>query len=35
MNRNFPLPFVKKALLSAMANGYYYLDGHNNPGFSG
>ncbi|WP_320007628.1 serine protease [Maridesulfovibrio sp.] len=39
MNNNFPLPFVKKATLSSMSLTdeiqIYYLDGHNNPGFSG
>lgn len=36
-NRNFPIPFVKKAILSAMDTklDLLYLDGHNNPGFSG
>jgi hypothetical protein len=34
----FPLPFVKKAIMSAMSlgsNEAMYLDGINNPGFSG
>ena len=40
INKGFPLPFVKKATLSAMNKDYnecrnYYLDGHNNYGFSG
>jgi S1-C subfamily serine protease len=40
MNRNFPMPFVKKAILSCtfmQNNGvqHFFLDGHNNPGFSG
>jgi S1-C subfamily serine protease len=40
VNRNFPLPFVKKGILSATThdnegNLIIYLDGHNNPGFSG
>ncbi|KRG47355.1 hypothetical protein ARC20_03225 [Stenotrophomonas panacihumi] len=39
VNRGFPLPFVKKAILSAVhpQGGVetYFLDGHNNPGFSG
>ena len=37
LNRDFPLPLVKKAILSAMdANTEpFLLDGHNNPGFSG
>jgi prepilin-type processing-associated H-X9-DG protein len=37
---NFPFPFVKKAVLSALTGGakgvnLLFLDGHNNPGFSG
>ena len=39
LNRNFPMPFVKGAILSSIAseNGvsYLFLDGNNNPGFSG
>ncbi|MBD0302410.1 MAG: hypothetical protein ICV85_09595, partial [Tolypothrix sp. T3-bin4] len=40
INREFPLPLVKKAIVSMMPsreNGSdsFYLDGHNNPGFSG
>ena len=37
LNLNFPLPFVKKAILSAFGKdeGLVLLDGHNNPGFSG
>ena len=37
MNRNFPVPFVKKAIVSALDSktSPLYLDGHNNPGFSG
>ena len=40
LNRNFPLPFVKKGIVSCMEfteDGVQvnYLDGHNNPGFSG
>jgi hypothetical protein len=40
MNRNFPLPFVKKAILSCTymkddGVQHFFLDGHNNPGFSG
>jgi len=40
LNRNFPLPFVKKAILSCvqMEDTFpriLFLDGHNNPGFSG
>ena len=36
-NNNFPIPFVKKGILSAVnaKTGELYLDGHNNPGFSG
>ena len=37
LNRNFPLPLVKKAALSAVNPDtiLFYLDGHNNRGFSG
>lgn len=40
LNRNFPLPFVKKAIVSCIEDDKdnvqrLYLDGHNNPGFSG
>ena len=37
LNQNFPLPFVKKATMSAMDfnPNLFFLDGHNNPGFSG
>jgi S1-C subfamily serine protease len=40
LNRDFPLPFVKKAVISCMYttdNGtkMFFLDGQNNPGFSG
>lgn len=39
MNRDFPLPFVKRATLSSIVNDsngeMLFLDGHNNPGFSG
>lgn len=39
MNRDFPLPFVKRAILSSIVHDsgeeVLYLDGHNNPGFSG
>ncbi|WP_299185302.1 serine protease [uncultured Aquimarina sp.] len=39
INRNFPLPLVKKGILSAMLNdeqgNYFLIDGINNPGFSG
>ena len=40
LNRDFPLPFVKKAIVSCMYSTddgvqMSFLDGHNNPGFSG
>ena len=37
MNRNFPFPFVKKAIVSWITDDapIVYLDGHNNKGFSG
>lgn len=40
MNRNFPMPFVKKATVSSWSRDEHgvlrwFLDGHNNPGFSG
>ncbi len=40
LNREFPLPLVKKAIVSMMLPGEnglesLYLDGHGNPGFSG
>ncbi len=40
LNRQFPMPFVKQATVSAIdlkedAENTFYLDGHNNPGFSG
>lgn len=37
LNRNFPAPLVKKAILSATDSNMniFLLDGHNNPGFSG
>jgi S1-C subfamily serine protease len=31
----YPLPLVKKGILSAFAGDVYLLDGHGNPGFSG
>ena len=31
----YPMPLVKKALVSSMDASVYLLDGHNNPGFSG
>ena len=39
MNDEFPLPFIKRAIVSAMdeskGSRIFFLDGHNNPGFSG
>ena len=39
MNNDFPMPFIKKAIVSAMDDSkgsrIFFLDGHNNPGFSG
>ncbi|MCF6348335.1 MAG: serine protease [Flavobacteriaceae bacterium] len=39
LNSGFPLPFVKKASISAIIDkdgiSLQFLDGHNNPGFSG
>ena len=37
LNAGFPLPLVKKAVVSALGveDGPMLLDGHNNPGFSG
>jgi hypothetical protein len=35
LNDSFPFPLVKKAILSGMQSKIFYLDGHNNPGFSG
>ena len=38
LNRDFPFPLVKKATLSSLPQAnhpFFYLDGHNNPGFSG
>ena len=34
-NRNFPFPFVKAGIVSAVRDNVLYLDAHNNPGFSG
>lgn len=31
----YPLPFVKKATVSLFDGAVFFLDGHNNPGFSG
>jgi len=40
INRGFPIPFVKKAIISLFVSDttkmtQIFLDGHNNPGFSG
>jgi S1-C subfamily serine protease len=40
LNTNYPVPFVKKATVSCFEHNTHglhrvYLDGHNNPGFSG
>ncbi|QAZ69052.1 S1 family peptidase [Solidesulfovibrio carbinolicus] len=38
MNAGYPLPFVKKGIVSCIEFGLkevIYVDGHNNPGFSG
>lgn len=37
LNQNYPFPFVKKAIWSAADSdtNLLFLDGHNNPGFSG
>ena len=39
LNRNFPLPFVRKGILSLIDMNQktkpFIIDGHNNPGFSG
>lgn len=40
MNRGFPIPFVKKGIISSfitdsLGTTQIFLDGHNNPGFSG
>ena len=37
MNQDFPIPWVKRGIVSAFnaTDGIIYLDGHNNPGFSG
>jgi hypothetical protein len=37
LNQNFPLPLIKKAIMSGMDlnSQRFLLDGHNNPGFSG
>lgn len=35
LNNGFPFPLVKKATYSGFSEEIHYLDGHNNPGFSG
>ena len=35
MNSGFPVPFVKKAIMSGFGKELIFLDGHNNPEFSG
>ena len=37
VNLDFPLPWIKRGIVSAFdtESGIVYLDGHNNPGFSG
>ncbi len=38
MNRDFPIPFVKAGIVSALMSGdpaHIYIDAHGNPGFSG
>ncbi len=40
LNRDFPVPFIKKGIVSAVetrenCSARIYIDGHNNPGFSG
>ena len=35
VNRNFPLPLAKKAIVSQISKTHIFLDGYNNPGFSG
>lgn len=35
LNRGFPIPLVKKGVLSGMFPGHILIDGINNPGFSG
>jgi hypothetical protein len=34
-DQGYPLPFVKRAIFSCFDKNIYYLDGHNNRGFSG
>ncbi|MDD4804049.1 MAG: hypothetical protein PHN69_02650 [Candidatus Pacebacteria bacterium] len=35
INNNFPFPFAKKCIISAINKRIIYFDGHNNRGFSG
>lgn len=40
LNRGFPMPFIKKGVVSSFGDArerhhLFYLDAHNNPGFSG
>lgn len=35
INNNYPFPFIKKCIISAIEKKIIYLDGHNNRGFSG
>ena len=35
MNNHFPIALVKKAIVSGIEDKIMYLDGYNNPGFSG
>src|SRR4030042_4574299 len=35
LNRKFPIPFVKKGILSAIKSDIWYVDGNSNRGFSG
>lgn len=35
IDEGYPLPFVKRAIVSCFDKDVYLLDGHNNPGFSG
>ena len=35
LNSEFPIPWVKRGIVSAFDDDVIFLDGHNNPGFSG
>lgn len=35
LNNAFPIPMIKKATISGILDQLCFLDGHNNPGFSG